>query len=180
MNPVAELSASFRGWAGIVGGKADAGRYFHLQGPGPLIAYGWLLVAVLLSVAAQSAAVGVPSPAQLLFGLLGQAVTVGLLALVMAQTLRLIKAEIPLNVLLIPVVYALSYMFVVSVPLALLGPYVGILAILAVGYLIFAVARVLGKIAFSTAIAFALLCVIVLVVVPNALYIVSAAVPTAP
>ena len=181
MNPVAELSDSFRGWAEIIGGRPEAGRYFRLTGTGPLIAYGWLLVAVLLSVAAQSAAFGgVPSPAQLLLGLVGQAVTVGLLAVVMAQTLHFIKVQIPLNVLLIPIVYALGYMFVVSVPLTLLGPYVGGLAVLAVGFLIYKLARVAAEMALGTAIAFAVLCVIVLVVVPNALYILTAAVPTPP
>jgi hypothetical protein len=179
VNPIAELSDSFRGWAEILRGKAEAGRYFQLRGTGPLVAYGWLLVAVLLSVAAQSAAVGgVPSLVQLLLGLVGQAITVGLLALVMAQTLHFIKLQIPLNVLLIPIVYALSYMFVVSVPLTLLGPYLGALAVLAVGFLIYKLVRVAAGMAPSTAIAFAVLCVIVLVVVPNALYILSAAVPT--
>ena len=181
MNPVAELSQSFRGWAELVAGKPEAGRYFHLSGTGPLIAYGWLLVAVLLSVAAQSALFGgVPSPMQLLLGLAGQAITVGLLALVMAQTLHFIKLQLPLNALLIPTVYALAYMFVVSAPLTLLGPYIGGLAIIAVGFLIYRAARVVAEMGLSTAIAFALLCVIVLVVVPNALYILSAAVPTPP
>ena len=181
MNPVAELSDSFRGWVEIVAGKPEAGRYFHLRGSGPLIAYGWLLVAVLLSVAAQSAAFGaVPSPTQLLLGLAGQALTVALLALVMAQTLHFIKLQLPLNALLIPIVYALSYMFVLSVPLTLLGPFIGFLAVLAVGFLIYKLARVAAEMALSTAIAFAVLCVIVLVVVPNALYILTAAVPTPP
>lgn len=181
MNPVADLSESFRGWAEIVAGRDDAARRFRLTGSGPLVAYGWLLVAVLLSVAAQSVAVDrVPSIVQLLLGLVGQAITLGVLALVMAKTLHFIKLQVPLNRLLIPVVYALAYMFVVSVPLTLLGPYTGILAVLAVGYLIFAGARRLAGMGLSTAIAFAVLCVIVLVVVPNALYILLAEVPTPP
>ena len=172
MNPVADLTESIRGWAAIAGGRDDAGRHFRLTGTGPLIAYGWLLIAILLSVAAQSAAVNrVPSLMQLLLGLAGQAITVGALALVMAQVLHLLKLQLPLNVLLIPIVYALAYMFVIAVPLTLVGPVLGALAVLAVGFGIFKAARVLGKIAFSTAIAFAVLCVIVLVVVPNALYI---------
>lgn len=179
MNPVAELSQSFRGWAELVAGKPEAGRYFHLNGTGPLIAYGWLLVAVLLSVAAQSAALGLaPSLVQVLIEIAGKAITVGLLALVMAQTLHFIKLQLPLNALLIPIVYALSYMFVVSVPLTFISPALGILVVLAVGFLTYRAARVVAEMGLSTAIAFAVLCVIVLVVVPNALYILSAAVPT--
>ena len=156
-----------------------AGRNFRLNGTGPIIAYGWLLVAVLLWVAAQSAAADRgPNPIELLLGLAAQAVTVAALALVMAQTLHFIELQIPLNVLLIPIVYALAYMFVVSVPLALLGPSVVIVAMLGVGYLIYCAARVLAGMRLSTAIAFAVLCVIVLVVVPNALYILLADVPT--
>ena len=171
MNPLADLVGSVRGWREIVAGKDSAARHFRLSGTGPLVAYGWLLVAILLSVAAQSAALDrVPSPVQLLLGLAGQAVTVAALALVMAQTLHFIKVDLPLNALLIPVIYALAYMFVVSVPLTLVGPALGVLAVLAVGFGIFKAARVLGKVAFSTSVAFAMLCVIVLVVVPNALY----------
>jgi hypothetical protein len=179
VNPLTDLSSSIRGWSEIVAGKADAVRHFRLRGSGPVIAFAWLLVAILLSVAVQSAAIGVmPSGPQLLLGLFGQAVTVAVLGVATAQTLHFLKLDVPLNTLFIPMVYALAYMFVVSVPLTLLGQATGLLAIIAVGVLIFRGAVVLGGMRLGVSIAFAIVCVIVLVVVPNALYILFLQIPS--
>ena len=178
MNPFAELRQSFRGWAEILAAKADAEKNFRPDFTGLLIALGWFIVAVLLSVAGQSAAIGMPSTIQIGFGLFAQAITLALLGIVMAQTLRFLKLEVPLNVLLVPVVYALAYMFVIAIPLALIGPNAALLAVLAVAYLIFCAGRTLARMKPGVAIAFALLCLIVLVVVPNALYIVLLQIPS--
>jgi hypothetical protein len=120
-----------------------------------------------------------PGPGQVLFGLLAQALTVWVMALVMAQALKFLKLRIGLNVLLVPVLYALSYMFVLSIPLALLGPNAGLIALFGLALLIWRAGMVLAGLKNGPAIAFALLCVIVLVVVPNALYMLLLLVPSA-
>lgn|GEM_PF-1786635 len=178
MNPLADLSNSIRGWADIVTGKPDAIDNFRLNGSGLAVAFGWLVVGVLLSAAAQSAAVGVPSFSVLLLGLAGQGLTIAILALVMAQTLRLIRLKLPLKVLFVPLLYALSYMFVVAVPLGLLGPLAGGLVVVAVGLLIYRAARVLAGMGLALSMAFAVLCIVVLVIVPNALYMLFSEIPS--
>jgi hypothetical protein len=178
VNPVADLSNSIRGWADIVTGRPGAIDKFRLGGSGLAVAFGWLVVAVLLSAAAQSAAAGVPSLGVLLLGLAGQAITIGILALVMLQTLRLIHLKLPLNVLFVPLLYALSYMFVVAVPLGLFGPLAGGLVIVAVGFLIYRAARVLAGMGIMLSMAFAVLCIVVLVIVPNALYMLFSEIPS--
>jgi hypothetical protein len=178
VNPVTELRQSFRGWAEILAAKPAAGAYFRTDAIGLATALGWFLVALLLSVAGQSAANGMPSLAQFSFGLLAQAVTLALLGITMAQTLRFLKLATPLNVLLVPAVYALAAMFIVAIPLSLIGPNAALLAVLAVAYFIFCSGRALAGMSLGIAIAFAVLCLIVLVVVPNALYIVLIQIPS--
>ena len=141
MNPLAELTASFRGWSEILAGKPGAAQQFRTDTGGVVNAAIVLLIAILLSVTAQSAGAGVPTLAQFIFGLIGQAITIGLLAFVMARALRFLKVEVGLNVLLVPTLYALSYMFVVAIPLTLIGPNAALLAVLALGYLIYRAGR---------------------------------------
>lgn len=179
MNPLADLTRSFRGWAEIVAGKPGASENFRTDGGGLTVAAITLLIAILLSLAAQAAAAGIPGPGQVLFGLLAQALTVSLLALVMARALKFLQLQIGLNTLLVPVLYALSYVFVLSVPLAVLGPNAGLLALLGLAVLIWRAGMVLARMKTGPAIAFALLCLIVLVVVPNALYMLLLLVPSA-
>ena len=116
MNPQADLTASFRGWSEILAGKPGAREHFRTDAGGVVIASITLLIAILLSVAAQSAVVGIPTLAQLVFGL---------------------------------------------------------------GYLIYRAARQLAAMTLGVSIAFAGLCVIVLVVVPNALYMLLSLLPSA-
>jgi hypothetical protein len=179
VNPFGDLTCSFRGWAEIVAGNTTAGSNFRTDSGGLVAAAVTLLIAILLSVAAQSAVVGMPGPGQVLFGLLEQALTVGLLALVMGRTLKFLKLRVGLNTLLVPVLYALSYMFVLSIPLALLGPNAGLIALFGLALLIWRAAMMLTGLKNGPAVALALLCVIVLVVVPNALYMLLLLTPPA-
>ena len=96
MNPLAELTASFTGWAAIIAGRPDAASHFRTDAAGVAFAAMTFLVAVLLSVAAQSAAVGMPSAGQLLFGLIAQGLTTVLLGLAMAWALKFLRLDVPL------------------------------------------------------------------------------------
>jgi hypothetical protein len=170
VNPVADLRQSFAGWVGIARGRPEAARCFH---PGPRgigVALGWLLVAVLLSVAVQSVQLGLPSAPQLGLGLLAQGVTVGMLWLVTSQTLNYLKLETRVATLLVPILYGMAYMFIVAIPLTLLGPGAALLAVLGLAVAIGFAGRTVAGMKTGVAAAFAGLCLIVLVLVPNALY----------
>ena len=65
-----------------------------------------------------------------------------------------------------------------NIPLVLLGPNVQLLAVLALALLIWRAGVVLGGMRNGVAIAFSLLCLMVLVVVPNALYMLFLVVPS--
>lgn len=178
MNPLGDLTLSFRGWAEIFAGKPSAGANFRTDVAGLAAAAAALLVAVLLSLAAQSVVIGMPGWPQIAFGLLGQAITVALLGVVVAQTLKFLQVRVVPNALLVPVLYALAYVFVLSIPLTLIGPNAALIAIFGLALMIWRAGTVLAGMRNGVSIAFAMLCVIVLVVVPNALYMLSALVPT--
>ena len=90
----------------------------------------------------------------------------------MAQTLRFLRLQTPLLALLVPILYALGYALALAVPLTLAGPNAALIALVGLALLLYRAARVLADMPIGTSIAFAVLCLIVLVVVPNALYIV--------
>jgi hypothetical protein len=178
VNPVNDLSQAWQGWAQIVAGRSHADRNFTPTLGGLAVAIFWFLVAVLLSTAAQSVAVGMPALEQVLFGLFGQALTLALLALAISQSLHFLKIQLPLTALLVPIVYGMALMFILAIPLTLAGPNVALIAVFGLAILIYRAGRVLADMRNGVAIAFALLCLMVLVVVPNALYIVFLQIPS--
>ncbi|MEO8757616.1 MAG: hypothetical protein ABI398_07675 [Devosia sp.] len=179
MTPLADLTNSFRGWAEIIAGKPTALDNFRISSSGFAVAAATLAIAILLSVAMQSAAAGLPSASQLIFGLLAQAITVALLGLAMRQMLRFLQIKIDLNALLIPTLYALAYVFVLAIPLTLIGPNAALIAMLGLGVLIYRLVRVAAAMKPGLSVAFATVCVIVLVVVPYALYMLLLLLPSA-
>lgn len=178
MNPLAELADAVRGWGSILRGRSDAAGFFRLTNAGIAVASGYFVLALLLSVAAQSAAIGMPGLGQVLFGLVAQAITLAVLIFAMARSLRLLRLNVPLTTLVVPVLYALSFVFVIGIPLTLMSPNMALIAVFALGYGIFRAAEVLAGMRFGVAFAFALLCVIVLVVVPNGLYMLLSVLPS--
>ncbi len=178
MNPLTDLTLAWRGLAMIVGGKREAASRFNPTRMGLVIALGWFLLAIILSAAAQSAAVGMPSMAQLAIGILIQAVTVAALALVTAQSIHFLRLDVPMTVLFVPIIYFMALVQVLAIPLSLFGPNAQLIAVLGLGVLIWRAGVVLAAMRIGVAIAFALLCLMVLVVVPNALYIVFLQLPS--
>ena len=179
MNPLAELSAALRGWTDIVAGKAPASGDFRTDGSGLAVALASFLVAVLLGIAAQSAAIGMPSMWQVLYGILVQIITIALIGAVLMQALRMWANPTPLNAIFVPVLYGLALVQVIAIPLALIAPGLAILAIAVAGALIFRAAQVVAGLPLLRALGLAIVCVIVLVVVPNALYMLAFLIPTA-
>lgn len=178
MNPVTDLTLAWRGLAMIVAGKREAATQFNPTRTGLVIALGWLLLALILSAAAQSAAVGLPSIISLVIGIFIQAVTVAVLAVVTAQSLHFLKLGVPMTAIFVPIVYFMALVQVLAIPLTLLGPNAQLIAVLGLGILIWRAGVVLVGMRNGIAIAFALLCLMTLVVVPNALYIVFLQIPS--
>ena len=183
MNPLTDLTLAWRGLALTVAGRREAAGLFSPTLPGLIVALGWFLVALLLSAAAQSAAaqsaaIGMPSPMQLAVGVLIQAVTVAALALVTAQSLHFLRLDVPMTQLFVPMVYFMALIQILAIPLTLLGPNAQLIAVFVLGLLIWRAGVIIAGMRNGIAIAFALLCLMVLVVVPNALYMLFLVIPS--
>src|SRR6185503_20088234 len=114
VTPLADLSASIAGWSAIVAGRSDAAQQFRTDRAGIVVAALWLLVGMLLSVAVQSAMYGLPHVVSVLFSLIGEAVTLGLLWLALVQLFRFLRIGSPPLALFVPILYLLAYVFVIS------------------------------------------------------------------
>ena len=178
MNPVADLTRAWNGLALTVAGKREAAGHFNPTLGGLVVALGWFLLALILSAAAQSMAVGMPSVLQVGIGIFIQAVTVAVLAVATAQSLHFLKLGIPMTVLFVPIVYCMALIQVLAIPLVLIGPNTQLIAVFVLGLLIWRSGVVIAGMRNGVAIAFALLCLMVLVVAPNALYIVFSQIPS--
>src|SRR5882757_105105 len=122
MNPLADLQNALRGWSEIVAGRPEADKYFRADANGLTAALVTFVIALLVSVAIQSAGTGLPSLLQVVFGLAAQGVTVALLGFAIRWALGFFKSQTPLLTLLVPVLYAMAGMLIVSIPLLLIGP----------------------------------------------------------
>ena len=178
MNPVNDPTLAWRGLALTVVGKREATTQFNPTRSGLVVALGWLLLALLLSAAAQSMAVGMPSVMQLTIGIFIQTVTVAVLAVATAQSLHFLKLGLPMTELFVPMVYFMALVQVLAIPLVLLGPNTQLIAVFVLGLLIWRAGVVIAGMRNGVAIAFALLCLMVLVVVPNALYMLFVQIPS--
>lgn len=178
MNPVDDLTRAWSGLGLIIAGKREAAREFTPTRWGLIVALAWFVLALLLVAAAQSVAVGMPDPMQVLAGFVIQGAVLVALAIATRSSLSFLKADVRLLELLVPIVWFMALAQVLAIPLVLLGPNVQILAILVLGVLIWRTAGVLGGMRSGVAIAYSLLCFMVLVVVPNALYMLLTATPS--
>ena len=178
MNAFGELTASFAGWSEIIAGKAQADRHFVPTRRGLMVAVLWFVVAMLLASAVQSAG-AFPSPARVLSGLIAELVTLALVGVAIQQGLRRLQVAAPTERLLVPVTYVLAYMFVVSIPLLLIGTGPALLALVLAAAMIGRAAQVLCGLKPMQALALAGVCLLVLVIVPYALYILLSLIPTA-
>jgi len=177
VNPLGDLSGAIAGWTDVVAGKPEAKTSFRTDSSGLMAAVVTVIVAALLAAAVQSAASGVPSLLQALLGLLAWAVMIGFVAYTMSRALRSLAPDVTPNALLVPILYAFAFVIVLSIPLDLFNA--TLIALLVLALMIWRAAQVLGGMTTGVSLAFAALCLIVLVVVSIALYMLLSFIPSA-
>lgn len=178
MNPITDLKDAWTGLAMIVAGKPEEAGKFNATPNGLVVALGWFLLALLLGTAAQSATVGMPGLEQVLVGLGIQAVTLAVLAVAITQSLHFLKLGVPMTALLVPIVWFMALLQIVIIPFNLAGLNVELISALVLSVLVWRCGTVIGGMRTGVAIAFALLCLMVLVIVPTALYMLFLTIPS--
>lgn len=178
MTPAGELVRAWTGLALIAAGRPEARNSFSPTLGGLAIAIGWFVLALLLVAAAQSVAVGLPRIEQVLVGFLIQGATLALLFWATSLSLHFLKLGVPATVLLVPIVYILGLLQLAAIPLILLGPNLQLVAILVAAFFIGRAGKVLAGMPRGTALAFGFLSLMVLVLVPVALYMLFVEIPS--
>lgn len=166
----AALSHAWRGWSLLL--RADSGwrEHFSLTPPGLATALLVFLLVAFLSVAFASMGVGMPSLLGIVSALVVQGLSVFSLWLAVHLTRRFLGAQVPLTTVLVPGIYALVGYVVAGTLLSLIGGPALLVVWLALGYLLYRLARTAAGWTRGVSVAFAVLTVALLVGMPVSLY----------
>lgn len=175
MNPFAELGNAAIGWLDLIAARDGAAARFGTTGRSVANAIGFFFVMLVGCLLIQA----------LVFGgdwlSLWIAIAIAALPLLGALTVTWISATVlrmPAQPMLAAVAYALAFAWPLRLAaLVLLRTDIGLALFGALGYLFYRAARVIGAQPPATAIAYAIVAVIALVLMPFALYMLTASGP---
>lgn len=171
MNAFGELWRAIIGWLDLLTARPGAAEKFNLGGIGLVNATGCYLAVVLL-IAVESSLSGFPGWGTVGLSLVANAVQLGTIWLVIWITARVLRA--PGVAMAVPGTYAMAFVLALSLPLAYLaGPNVLTATLGAIGFLLFRVAREIGKLRIGISAAFAILSIAALVAVRVGLYMLT-------
>ena len=166
----AALARAWRGWALLLRGDPRWSEHFALTAPGLATALFLFLFFAFLFIAFASMGIGMPSMAGIASALLVQGLSILALLLAIHLTKRFLRSEAALTTLLVPGIYALIGYLVAGTVMSLIGP-LGLLPVwLALGFLLYRLARVAAGWSAGVSVAFAVLTITLLVGMPMSLY----------
>lgn len=174
MRPFAELRDAFIGWLDLIGRRHDAAESrFDVSPNGLVTMLLWYFGAVILTSVIQSLVSfgALPGVSDLAAALALNAVPMLTIAMAIFATARTLHPAVGFAGLFVPAGYALVLLLVIGLPLsffvgsALAPALQGLL-----GYMLFRLARDLGKFSIGISVAFAILTVVLLVAIPIGLY----------
>jgi hypothetical protein len=169
----AVLSRAATGWRMILRGQEGWREQFSLGLPGLVTALAIFVFVAFLAVAFASMSIGMPSIAGVLAGIVVLALPVVSLMVTLFGTRQLLGSAAPIHDVLVPGLYALTVFLVVEGLLAMIGGPVVTLAWLAMGYLLYRLARTATGWSVGVSAGFAVLTVVLLVAMRMALYMLS-------
>lgn len=167
------VSDAAAGWAMIVRGEGGWRERFRITVPGLVAALAIFAFVAFLAVAFASMSIGMPSVVGVAAAMFVLALPVTSLVVTLIGTRMLLKSDQPLLDLLVPGTYLLTAFLVAEGLLAMIGGPVVMVSWVAVAYLLYRLARMATDWMLGTAIAFAVLTVIVLVAMRVALYMLT-------
>lgn len=172
MNAFGELWRALIGWLDLLTARAGAAEKFNLTGIGLINATGFYFVVVLLLIAIESSLSGFPGWQTVALSLFANALWLGVIWLVIGLTARVLKA--PGIAMAVPATYALAFVQGLSLPLVYLaGPNILTATLGVIGFMLFRVAREIGKLRPGISVAFAILSIAALVAVRVGLYMLT-------
>lgn len=170
MNSFHEVTSAAAGLNRLAAGQPNAADKFNASRAGLITALGLYLSLVLIIIVLQAAIRHAVPYGEIGLGLVANILPTLGLAAVSAATVRLLQLEVSAYALLVPAIYALSLILVLSLAISLILPTLSPIALGAMGYLLFRVARGIGRMNAGIALSFAALNLMVLVAMPIGLY----------
>lgn len=174
MTPLSEIRDAAVGWLDMIGGRPGGGERFDRGTRGFGTALGFYFLMVLFTIAVQGAAGGFPGFGQIALAILVNALPLVAIALVIWATVHVLRPDATVGALLVPAVYALAFILLIGLPLSLFFGNIFANAMMGVlAYMLYRLARDVGKLRVGVAVAFAILGIGALVALPIGLYMVT-------
>jgi len=173
MNPLIEIKNAAIGWLDLLAARPDAAARFSATRGGLLTMLGTYLVFVIITRIIQTVALfgAMPGIPDLLVTLVINSLPLLAIYLVIHLTVRLLRPPVGVLALLVPAGYGLSLILAIGLPLSLVGGGIFSAAMQGIfGYMLYRLARDIGKFSIGISAAFAILTVVLLVVIPIGLY----------
>lgn len=172
MNAFGELWRAIVGWLDLLTARAGAAEKFNLTGLGLVNATGCYFAVALLLIVVESGLSGFPGWGTVALSISFNAVQLGSIWAVIWLTARVLGA--PSVAMAVPATYAMAFLLGLSLPLAhLASPNVFVAMLGVIGFMLFRVAREIGKLRFGISVAFAILSIAALVAVRVGLYMLT-------
>lgn len=167
------LSNAATGWAMIVRGRPGWREYFTISAPGLVAALFIFAFVAFLAVAFASMSIGMPNAVGVAAAMFVLGLPVTSLVVTLIGTRMLLKSDQPMLDLLVPGFYLLTAFLLAEGLLAMIGGPIVMVSWVALSYLLYRLARMATDWARGTALAFAVLTVLLLVAMRLALYMLT-------
>jgi len=172
VNAFGELWRAVVGWLDLLTARPGSAEKFTLTRSGLVNATGCYLAVVMLLIAVESALSGFPGWPTVALGLFANAAWLGTIWGVIWVTARVVRS--PAIAMAVPATYAMAFVLGLSLPLAYLaGPNIVTAMLGVLGFMLFRVAREIGKLHFGISAAFAILSIVALAAVRVGLYMLT-------
>lgn len=172
MNAFGELWRAIVGWLDLLTARPGSAEKFNLTGLGLVNATGCYFAVVMALIVIESSLSGFPGWSTVALGVLANAAWLGTIWGVIWITARVVRGSA--IAMAVPASYAMAFVLGLSLPLGYLaGPNIvtGMLGVL--GFMLFRVAREIGKLRFGISAAFAILSIVALAAVRVGLYMLT-------
>jgi hypothetical protein len=172
VNPLIEIKNAAIGWVDLLGARGDAAARFNATRRGLITMLGFYFVLVILTNTIQAASLHSTPPGiiDLVVSLAINALPLAAVFIVIGLTVAVLRPPVGPLALMVPAGYALAFVLLIGLPLALFGVNFSAAIQGVLGYMLYRLARDIGKFSIGISIAFAILTVVLLVAIPLGLY----------
>lgn len=169
------ITRIFSGWADILAGKPTWRDKFDPDGRGLVLASIAYLLAFVVVMAVRAALIGrLPGPLEALASLVLACLLVVAMLIAIVVTKLILRFKAPIPDLLVPAIYAVAALILLQLALGLISAQLAQVLYGALAYMMFKAGRTIAGLGIASAIAFAVLCIVLLVGMPLGLYMLLA------